>query len=253
MRKFVSILICISLTFSLSACSNSNKAENLAISNISDSSEYSDVIESVYMPMIEYALEKTYDYSIADLSTISYAFDAEYAYTGPAENMVAVYDNGTEYIEDEIELFNAVCNLVIENMPNDVSTYDKYNYLALFIDACTNYDSNASAGIMSLTPYGCIIGHESVCLGFSNTFLYLCELADLWCYSVSGKALYNGETHGWNMVMLEDGTYYVDVTWCDNKSSKSSWRNYFMVTQEELEKTHGDWEDVVATGLVDYS
>lgn len=92
-------------------------------------------------------------------------------------------------------------------------------------------------------------------MGYTNTMLWLCEKANLRCSVIRGYASWNGEEHGWNMAYLEDGSYYVDITWCDQHGEPGSegWNDYFMVTEARLLEDHGIWTGGPATGTVDYS
>ena len=96
---------------------------------------------------------------------------------------------------------------------------------------------------------------RAICMGYTNTMLWLCEKANLRCSVIRGYASWNGEEHGWNMAYLEDGSYYVDITWCDQHGEPGSegWNDYFMVTEARLLEDHGIWTGGPATGTVDYS
>jgi transglutaminase/protease-like cytokinesis protein 3 len=137
---------------------------------------------------------------------------------------------------------------VVESIPQDASAYDKYRYLAYFLSEATDYDEKGTGGILSITPYGAIVNGRSICLGYATAYLYLCERADLWCSPVYGYSE-NG-VHGWDLVKLEDGTYYVDVTWCDGLGliGTDQWQSYFMLTEDVLLEDHGILSGGPATG-----
>lgn len=201
--------------------------------------------------MIESALQALATSPRDDLSTVSYPFEDAYAYSGSAEDAITLYGSKDEVkpLSNAAESFlNEVCDLVIENMPQDASAYDKYRYLAYFLSEATDYDETFAGGLMSITPYGAIVGGHSVCIGYTTAYLYLCEKADLWCCRVYG---YSEEgIHGWNLVKLEDGTYYVDVTWCDGlgQIGTEDWQRYFMLTEDVLLDDHGVWDGGPAAG-----
>ena len=96
---------------------------------------------------------------------------------------------------------------------------------------------------------------RAICLGYTNTMLWLCEKADLRCSAISGYASWNGEEHGWNLAWLEEGSYYMDITWCDQHGEPGTrdWDSYFMVTEARLLEDHGVWTGGPATGTEDYS
>lgn len=209
--------------------------------------------EEKYLPKIQDALAAVKGSARDTLSDVTFDFDPADAYVGPSAEDREKYGGGKVYEECDSEYFDAICDLVIENLPQDASTYDKYRYLACFLSYCLNYD-HSSLSLMDITPYGAITGGNAVCLGYANSFLYLCERAGLWCRVVSGFASWNGEEHGWNLVKLEDGTYYVDVTWCDQYGEPSSkaWSRCFMLTEERLAQDHGIWNGGPATGKTIY-
>lgn len=98
-----------------------------------------------------------------------------------------------------------------------------------------------------------------VCEGYSKAFQLLCHKIGLKCITVSSK------THMWNMVQLEDGSwYYVDCTWNDPninyddnrdgkvdrvESSAHSNRNYFLIDHfedsENQDNTRNEDHDIV--------
>ena len=51
----------------------------------------------------------------------------------------------------------------------------------------------------------------------SYTHLDVYKRQDLRCSAISGYASWNGEEHGWNLAWLEEGSYYMDITWCDHE------------------------------------
>lgn len=79
------------------------------------------------------------------------------------------------------------------------------------------------------------------CSGYSDTFLLLCRLEELWVCVVSGDAM-DGDpiydtSHSWNLIYLGDQWYLVDVTWDDDKESGSYSYAYFNVPQDLLSAT----------------
>lgn len=155
----------------------------------------------------------------------------------------------TELIQNEVQIFEAECNLVVAAIPNDFSTYDKYRYLAALISLTTSYDNSFTGGKATATAYGAIEGGSAICQGYATGFEYLCRKANLWCTQVSGIS--QNVSHAWNLVKLESGTYHVDVTWADadaNAPLDPSWQSYFMLTQDEILMDHEIEDETVATG-----
>jgi hypothetical protein len=234
-KKTVFLIAALLLTLLLSACAENAQAR----------------AERYARPKIDAALQALEAVRRDELSRVSFAFDPADAYTAPTEAQKELYGAvGGPYSESDRAYFEEVCRLAAAAVPQDASTYDKYRYLAYFVSACVDYDLSGTAGLMSVTPYGAIVGGKAVCLGYTNCYLYLCQKADLWCQAVSGYASWNGEDHGWNLVKLEDGTYYVDVTWCDQEGviGSKGWQSYFMLTEAVLTQDHGVSEGGPATG-----
>ena len=80
--------------------------------------------------------------------------------------------------------------------------------------------------------------------------LYLCQKANLYCEIVEGIA--GNEWHAWNLVKTTEGTYHVDITWCDGLSPDDpetmEWQKYFMLNQEKILVDHEITDGTVATG-----
>lgn len=178
-----------------------------------------------------------------ELSHVTRPFDAADAFRG-----------GMEVSEQELEYLDAVGDYIVENMPEGLSAYDQYKYLGFVLSFCAEYDYDVHEDTLNETPYGALIEGRAICLGYTNTMLWLCEKADLRCSAISGYASWNGEEHGWNLACLEEGSYYMDITWCDQRGEPGSegWNSCFMVTEAVLSEDHGIWTGGPATGMVDY-
>ena len=152
-------------------------------------------------------------------------------------------------LRKELDIFDEQCNEIVRRMPQDISSYDKYRYLASVISLQTQYDHSFSQGPQIGTIYGAIQGGNAICQGYARAFQYLCQKADLRCATVSGAS--GDMSHMWNLVELEDGTYYVDITWSDSTGAlpgETPWYDYFMITQEKLLFTHTILDGTNATG-----
>lgn len=156
--------------------------------------------------------------------------------------------------EEELEYLDAVGDYIVGSMPEGLSAYDQYKYLGFVLSYCAEYDYDVHEDTLNETPYGALIEGRAICLGYTNTMLWLCEKADLRCSAISGYASWNGEEHGWNLAYLEEGSYYMDITWCDQRGEpgSESWNSCFMVTEAVLSEDHGIWTGGPATGTVDY-
>lgn len=64
------------------------------------------------------------------------------------------------------------------------------------------------------TVYGALCDGFAQCEGYAFAFDYLCRLADIDCFTVSGTNS-EGALHAWNAVKLDGLWYNVDCTWDD--------------------------------------
>lgn len=152
-------------------------------------------------------------------------------------------------LRHELAVFDAECDAIVAGMPEGLSAYDQYRYLAVIISQRTTYDYSVDGGVQIGTAYGAIEGGLSICQGYSRGFEYLCQKANLWCKTVIGQS--RNESHAWNLVRLESGTYHVDVTWSDGSDIPPDgldWFDYFMLTQDEILIDHDIDDGTVATG-----
>lgn len=154
-----------------------------------------------------------------------------------------------EKLKEEIEVFKSVCKYVVSSMNDNYSAYDKYKYLASYISIITSYDYSGDEGWQDGSIYGAILSGHSICEGYSKAFKYLCKLANLYCECVNGTV--GDVSHMWNIVKLDSGTYYIDVTWADDDNNligDEGWLKYFMVTEEDILRDHEILDGTSATG-----
>lgn len=169
------------------------------------------------------------------------------------------YSDQTEPAEDlaklrnELDEFEFACNIIVEHMPQQASAYDKYRYLAYVISYATDYDHSLMGGMQLGNSYGGILGGKSICQGYAQAMQYLCDRAGLWCRMVEGSS--RDEAHAWNMVLLEDGSYHVDITWADESAEPGAegWMRYYMLTQQQVLTDHDISFGDEANGTVNYA
>lgn len=188
-------------------------------------------------------------FTIVDVTEGERVTAVEIRYFLPGDGTDVTYTDKSQ-IASEMAYFEAVCDFIVESMPEGITTYDKYRYFASVVSLITIYDHNYELPHNNASAYGGIVSGLTICKGYSIAFEYLCEKADLYCGRVEGKS-FNNNIHMWNLVKLDTGTYHVDVTWSDSGSNKpcdSRWMKYFMITQEKLLTDHIISDGTVATG-----
>ena len=157
----------------------------------------------------------------------SVIFLPEGRYLQPAEDL--------DEVRAQVEAFRTVCDYVAMRVPEDFSVIDKYRLLAYYISVVTQYAFvHGEVPNYATCAYGAVINGYSICQGYALGFEYLCRCANLDCRRVRNE--FNDENmHFWDIVTLDCGTYYIDVTWCDGSASKYSeyfWSRWFMFTAE---------------------
>lgn len=138
-------------------------------------------------------------------------------------------------IQKDIDLINVMCDDIISKMPLNLSAYGKYEYLALELAGMADYcfsETDQDRSFIYLT--GPFLYDLAICNSYSASYQYLCKRADLWCIFVYDAIM----PHAYNMIKLETGLYYVDITWCDQGNMADFDYSYFAITQEQMEIDH---------------
>lgn len=136
-------------------------------------------------------------------------------------------------------------------VPEDGDEYDTVKYLYDYLINNTEYDKDApnNQNIRSVFLQG-----RSVCQGYAKAMQYMLQTVGIQAMVVTGFT--NGERHAWNLVRVNGAYYYIDPTWGDasysyngesgdNAGTPPINYDYFLVTTDELTRTHSI-EKVVA-------
>ena len=161
--------------------------------------------------------------------------------------------------------FLATTERIVARLPEASSTYDKYRYLAYVESLLISYDfvlyDQVVNGTLQLShasspAWAGVMQGKTVCEGYAQVFQLLCELAGLWCRTINGHVTGVTLAHAWNLVALDSGTYFVDVTWADgemqsgdkNLIGDDAWLRYFMMDDALAQLDHTPSDGTVATG-----
>lgn len=140
-----------------------------------------------------------------------------------------------EAVKAQAEAFRAVGEYVASRVPEDFSVIDKYRALAYYISSTSQYCyAHGRIPPYATGAYGALINGYSICQGYTIGFEYLCRCANLNCRRVR-NAFNDDNMHFWDIVTLDGGTYYVDVTWADGSAStfrERGWFEWFMFTAD---------------------
>ncbi len=128
----------------------------------------------------------------------------------------------------------------LEGISMQDSSYDKIKHVYDQLAQNVEYVPGAqdSQNIISV-----FLRNQTVCQGYACAVQYLLERLGIQSVIVSGTA--RGESHAWNLVALEDGYYYMDVTWgntkyLDKEGGETPYIDYkyLAMTTDEMEIEH---------------
>lgn len=185
------------------------------------------------------------------------------AFTPPNKDDMSLYDTAairaawekgdpsglSQYDRD---IYNQAEKMLNKAVKDGMSDYEKEFSIYSWVVNSVNYDWTHQDHMKetpreSFTPYGGLVNHTAVCLGYAATFQLLCDLAGVECVTVPGAAFESREDHGWNMVRLNGQWYCVDVTWDANQREQAGrgkpedW-NYFNVTSDDMADSDHQWD-----------
>ena len=182
---------------------------------------------------------------------VSHYRDLHLVYYDPYTNPNKTVLKG-DVTQDEVDhsaaLLDRVIKRVVRFMPEGLSTYDKYYYLAAVLSEQTDYDRDTG---VSITAFKALITGTAVCEGYASAYVLLCREANLWVGYKNGFSSFSGEGHIWNLIKLEDGIYNIDVTWGDGagKPYQIEWYDYFIKSDELFEDNgHEQMTGLASTG-----
>lgn len=150
---------------------------------------------------------------------------------------VSYEESAIERAEKQRELIEKVKFVAGELIEEGMSDVDKV--LAVNSYLCDNvaYDVGAAEQSMagegaftdSMTPYGALINHRGVCLGYAGAFKLLAQEMGLESIVVTGT-LNGNQNHAWNKVKIDGKWCVVDVTSNDGQDMK----NVFLNVSDEV-------------------
>ena len=129
---------------------------------------------------------------------------------------------------DSAESAREKADAIIKEADNKSSTHEKLQHCFNEVKKLVSYNHEAADN--NSTPYGnpwqmtSVFDEKTetnpVCEGYAKAFKYLCDGLGIDCYLVSGTM--SGGTgagaHMWNIVRLDNKSYLVDVTNCDDNT-----------------------------------
>lgn len=156
------------------------------------------------------------------------------------------------YSEAEIKQMQKEIDEAVEDIfkkiPKNASDFDieKVFHDSLINGAEYVIPSNDPKGeTVNYSLYGVLVKGEGVCESYSEAFQYLCNMAGIPCFGITGEA--SGGGHKWNGVKIDGSWYLMDVTWDDPTGGTPVCRYYyFNVTEEMISDSHVADSDLIS-------
>ena len=127
--------------------------------------------------------------------------DAQVARSAEEERLLELAaDKLLNGIQGNTKLTDAEKALLVHDRLAVWVDYDYYSY-----NKTDRYDAD------SYSRYGALLKHKATCAGYSDAYAYLMNKIGIETDYVSSPKL----NHGWNIVVINNKPYYVDVTWDD--------------------------------------
>lgn len=180
----------------------------LSVSELSMIMKYFDL---VFPELIQYA--NSFNYSHIDGHVANLFFDYTMSKSEYSDAMSALNESVSE----------------IKAAVDQMTDFEKELYIHDHIVDVCEYEINADH---SSNAYGALVLGKAKCDGYSRAFALLMMATGEECYTVSGTA--DGGPHAWNVVLVEDSYYNVDVTWDDGEAKYA----YFNINDAIFNRTH---------------
>ena len=126
------------------------------------------------------------------------------------------------------------------------TTANVYGQILYLHDALVKNTDYIDNGGHCFDAYGCLIEGQAVCAGYAAAFMLLMQKLGVVCGKTRGRSAAGNrpeESHVWNYIRLDDGYYFVDVTWDDplirgGAVRDSLSREFFCLDLKDLKLTH---------------
>ncbi len=157
------------------------------------------------------------------------AYYCKYRKNGQCAEIDLIFNRTAEDLESTRTVFDESAGQIISGAGNLFGNYEKEKYVHDALMDRIVYDTSAEMG---QSAYSGLVNGRTVCAGYARAFQYILQQLGIPCYYCTG---YAGENHAWNIVMLDDGFYNVDVTWDDTGENSYG---YFNCSDQDYANTH---------------
>ncbi len=164
-----------------------------------------------------------------ELFWLETAYVCKYTETGRCVEIDLRTNRTARDLEASQAAFAEQADAILSQARNMSSDYAKEKYVHDRLLDTVSYYTGAE---MNQSAYSALVEGRTVCAGYARSFQYILQQLGIPCYYCTG---YAGESHAWNIVVLDDGCYNVDVTWDDAGGGAY---DYFNKTDADYAGTH---------------
>lgn len=161
--------------------------------------------------------------------------DSKYSYDYYHNNdeVIKINLNYTSVINDiehNRDIFNTAVNTIVDAAKTYELDYEKEKYVHDALINIITYDENYKD---DQSAFGALIYNKGVCAGYAKAFQIIMTKLGIPTYYITGTA--EGE-HAWNLILLDDGYYNIDLTW-DDQVDRIIYK-YYNVNEDMISKDH---------------
>ena len=150
-----------------------------------------------------------------------------------------VYSKSEE--DDYQQKIDDVVNAFLSTIPADASDFEKSKAVYEYLINNVSYDLNSADNQNIISVF---LNGASVCQGIADAANYLFTKMNIPSAIIRGTA--NGQSHAWNIVMLDNAWYFFDATWGNSEYLDPELGNgvryinyaYLNTTSAEMASTH---------------
>lgn len=164
-----------------------------------------------------------------ELFWLDTAYACKYMMNGQCVEIDLQFNRTAQNLESARAEFEQSAAVIVSGAQNLGTDYEKEKYVHDRLLAQVEYSLSAE---MNQSAYSALVNGRTVCAGYARAFQYLMQQLSVPCYYCTGFA---GESHAWNIILLDDGYYNVDTTWDDTGAGVY---DYFNKTDADYADTH---------------
>ena len=192
-------------------------------------------LKESFLPIVDIKVEEvknTFEALYNDhpeLFWLNTSYSYKYTESKKCVQIILNYNDTAKDLEKSTKIFNDKVNSIIKNAKKYKTDYEREKYVHDYLVKNIKYDKNAT---MNQSAYSALINKKTICAGYARAFQYIMIKLEIPTYYVVGVSNVN---HAWNMVLLDDGYYNVDLTWDNSDLSRYK---YFNKTDKDFSSTH---------------